>query len=99
MADSYLSISAIANDSWIRERMNAAAVQQEHLGSVVLDPDALAWVAKNAYLWAASPGWGEKWEYALATHPDGENYEPGKDASVITDDDILATVQTLGTPA
>jgi hypothetical protein len=46
-------------------------------------------------VWAASPTWGEKWAYAEATH-DEPDYAPGRDASVITDSDIVATVQALG---
>jgi hypothetical protein len=101
MADTYLSISAIANDDYMRERMFAAAVQQEHLGSVRLAPDPLAWVANERYLWASSPGWGAAWDSALATHPPETepDYEPGKDPGVITDGMILATVQALGAPS
>jgi hypothetical protein len=98
MADTYWSISLVANNPLIRERMNAAAVQQDHLGTVTLEPDALQWVGQNAYLWASSPGWGEAWEYALLTHADDPNYDPGNDPAVITDAMILATVQSLGAP-
>jgi len=96
MADAYLAISEIANDNFMRERMNAAAVQQEQLGAAHLQPDPLAWVMNERYLWASSPGWGEAWDYALAAHPDDPDYEPGKDAAVITDSMILAAVQELG---
>jgi hypothetical protein len=84
--------------------MTACVTQQQHLGNVPDITDAPGtWVAQNSYVWASSPGWGEKWDYALATHPpstDPESppsYDPGADASVITDGDILATVQALGT--
>jgi hypothetical protein len=97
MADSYVAISRIANDYWMRERMTACATQQAHLGTVAMD-DPQAWVIDNRYIWASSPGWGEKWDYTLATHPDDPDYEPGKDPAVITDADILATVQALGPP-
>lgn len=101
MTDSYLAISAIANDEWMQERMNACATQQAHLGdapgvlSVGNPGDPLLWVQNNRYLWASSPSWGEKWDYALAANPDDSGYEPGKDTAVITDADILATVQHL----
>jgi hypothetical protein len=98
MPDSYLAISAIASDQFMTERMNAAATQQSHLGSVGLDSAPLVWVSENRYLWAASPTWGEKWTYALDSHPDDPDYQPGKDDAVITDADILATVQELGGP-
>lgn len=98
MADSYLSIAAIAGDAYMNSRVTACAVQQAHLGSVTLD-DPAAWASANSYLWAASPGWGEKWTYALDSNPDDPGYAPGKDDAVITDADILASVQALAAPA
>jgi hypothetical protein len=104
MADSYLAISAIANDDYMKERVTACATQQWHLGNVDLGVDGNnaynvgQWVETNRYLWAASPQWGEKWKYALDSHPDEPDYEPGQDEAVITDGDILATVQALGAP-
>jgi hypothetical protein len=100
MTDSYLSIAAIANDQSMRERMYSAATQQAHLGNSSLQvggpsgSDPIDWVNMNAYLWAASPSWGEKWSSALA----GGEEEPGKNEAVITDADILATVQALTNP-
>jgi hypothetical protein len=97
MADSYLSIGAIANDQWMRERMFAAATQQSYLGSAPLvQPNVNVWVSQNSYVWASSPGWGAAWDSALAAHPDDPDYEPGKDPAVITDGMILSTVQQLG---
>lgn len=104
MADSYLSIAAIAADEFMTERMIACATQQMHLGSapaISNDPinqgafAAQVWVEQNRYLWASSPSWGEKWTYALDTHTEDPDYQPGKDEAVITDGDILATVQAL----
>lgn len=103
--DSYLSISMIANDENMTERMNACTTQQQHLGTIDLGDTwgsvnaAQSWVANNRYLWASSPGWGAAWTYALATNPSSD-YEPGRDPTVITDEMILAAVQTLvGEPA
>src|SRR4051812_40391352 len=98
MPDAYLDISAIANDANMSERLNAAATQETFLGNVNLNPDPqapLTWVITNRYVWASSPTWGEKWRYALDSHPDEPDYEPGTDIAVITDGDILATVQNL----
>jgi len=97
MADSYVAISQIANDYWMQERVKACATQQVHLGNIAVD-DPIAWTTDNRYIWASSPMWGDKWDYALATHPDDPNYEPGKDDTVITDADVLATVQALAPP-
>ena len=98
MTDSYLSIAAIANDEFMRERMVACVTQQQHLGSIdiglpntAVPYNAQAWVESNSYLWAASPDWGAAWDSALA----GGNEAPGKDPAVITDGQILSTVQAL----
>ena len=98
MTDSYLSIAAIANDETMHERMTACVTQQQHLGSININfsntsapYNAQSWVETNAYLWAASPDWGAAWDSALA----GGNEAPGKDPSVITDGQILSTVQAL----
>lgn len=97
MADAYLAISEIANDTFMVQRMYAATTQQEHLGDFNGGPyNAVTWVDYNRYLWASSPGWGAAWDSALAAHPDDPDYEPGKDPAVITDGMILATVQELG---
>jgi PKD repeat protein len=104
MADSYLSIAAIADDEFITGRMAAAATQQQHLGSVdigaqwgVAPGSAVSWVTDNRYLWASSPGWGAAWDSALVANSD-PSYEPGKDTAVITDEMILSAVQTLAPP-
>lgn len=92
MSDSYLAISQIANDEWMLERMTAAAVQQTTLGNINVGTNPQVWISEQRYVWACSPSWGEKWSSALA----GGIEEPGKDESVITDADILTTVQHLG---
>lgn len=99
MTDSYLSIAAIANNKFMIERMYAAVTQQQHLGSINIDQTPVTWVDINNYVWASSPSWGEKWSYALDSHPDDPNYDPGKDDAVITDEDILATIQALAGPS
>lgn len=105
MADSYLSIAAIAGDEFMTERMNAATTQQWYLGNINLGANGnnpynvTQWVYGNRYVWASSPGWGAAWDSALASHSDDPTYEPGKDPAVITDGMILATVQQLGGPS
>jgi len=96
MSDSFVAIAEIAADAWMGERMRACASQQAHLNTWPDDP--IEWVSDNRYIWASSPSWGEKWTYAQATHPDDPNYQPGRDDAVITDADILTTVQTLHDP-
>jgi beta-galactosidase/beta-glucuronidase len=93
MADSYLSIAEVASDSNMQRRVASCAAQQQLQGAPIPVPET--WTVQNRYQWAASPSWGEKWDYARATHPDDPDYQPGADAAVITDGDILATVQSL----
>src|SRR5262245_31740359 len=94
MSDSYYSISQIALDDDMVERMRACTTQEMYTGSVSLITNALDWVTNNRYVWASSPGWGAAWDSALAAN----NPSPGKDPGVITDGMILATVQKLGNP-
>lgn len=97
MPDPYLAIADIAADQYMNARMRACVTQQAFQEVIPLDvEEAPVWVAQNAYVWAASPSWGEKWKYSLDSHT-GEDppYEPGKDDAVITDADILSTVQAL----
>lgn len=100
MADSYLAISQIAADPSMNQRVTSCAAQQRNAG-IAIEPDAPTWTLQNQYTWASSPSWGEKWASALAAHEDDEPtdspYEPGADPAVITDADILATVQALAT--
>jgi hypothetical protein len=97
MPDSYLSIAQIANDTQMNERIRACAAQQQNLGAQI-NSDTWGW--ENRFFWASSPTWGEKWDYAHATHPDDPSYQAGADPAVITDQDILTTVQALiGAPA
>jgi hypothetical protein len=89
MADQYLTIATIAHDAHMIYRVSACAAQQH----APIDPQS--WAAQNSYAWAASPTWAEKWDSAVAS----DIAEPGADPAVITDGDILATVQGLLTPA
>jgi hypothetical protein len=94
VADTYLAISQIANSESMRERMRAAITQQSRLGNAPMVQNPLQWVDNNRYVWAAAPGWGEAWKYAL----DSGNENPGGDEAVITDGMILATIQELVAP-
>lgn len=100
MADAYLAMSQIANDALMVERVRSCTTQQNALGSISV-PDPIVWADENRYVWAASPGWAGAWDSALAAHPpdDEPNYRPGGDPAVITDGQILSTVQALGTGA
>ena len=85
MSDSYLAISTLAADAAFRARAAACAATQEG----VADPKQ--WVNANALFLAASPGFGAAWDSAV----EGGVENPGADAAVITDAQILSAVQAL----
>ena len=86
---SYLTVTTIRQDPWIRDRVAACAAVEELPGR----PEE--WFITHAWELAAQPGWAAAWEYALAAHPDDPDYLPGKDEAVITDAMILAAVQSI----
>jgi hypothetical protein len=92
MADAYLTISEIAMDQNMVNRVTACAAQQKAVGAPIEFPPN--WALENRFTWASSPSWGEKYDYAKATHEE-PGYAPGADPAVITDGDILATVQAM----
>lgn len=56
----------------------------------------LAWADEHRFVLARTPGWAEKWDAATAQGI----LDPGADASVISDWDILSAVrELLGLPA
>lgn len=86
----YLAIADIAADGFMQSRLTACAYEQARAGRV-FEPDPTQWVYLHRWEWAASPSWADKWASAIA----GGITEPGKDSTVITDQDILSTVQFL----
>jgi hypothetical protein len=90
---SYNAIAAAAQDPNLRERI-AACLAQETDG--VEQPTALA----DLYMWrlAASPGWGEAYDYARDTRLLSNPVPVGADPAVITDAMILAAVQAVLAP-
>lgn len=53
--------------------------------------DPQRWTFEHRIKWATSPAWDSKWDSAEAAGIE----DPGADASVITDGDILSVVQQL----
>ena len=70
-------------------RRAAACAALEH---VEIDP--YQWAINNSWNMAAMPGFGEAYESALVS----EIERPGNDPGVISDQQILAAVQSLNTP-
>lgn len=88
----YLTVSAIADDPWMQQRVAACASQQGCATDGGIDP--MVWAKEWKLTWAASPGWDTSWESALADdQPPG--YQPGADAACITDAGILSQVQSM----
>lgn len=93
MTDTLYTISVIANDTLFRERLHAAAAQQDVPG------DPVAWVWNNRYDIASAPSWAEKVDYWLALNPP-ENPEDinngwALDVAVISDADIISQIQAM----
>lgn len=82
---SYATIANMAGDMALAQRMTAAAAQED---KTVPYED---WVADHRWKLAATPGWSEAWESAVASG----NTNPGWDGAVITDGMILAAVQPM----
>jgi hypothetical protein len=88
---SYLTQSTIADDPWMALRVAACAAQQG-CTDVGIDPDL--WAREWRRVWSASPGWDAQWESALARPDNAPGYQPGMDAAVISDGQILSQVQS-----
>lgn len=86
---SYHAQHQMAYDSALNGRVTAAVASENQAGNTEADPER--WTADNRHYWAASPGWADAWESALAS----DNPDPGADEAVITDQQILSAVQSL----
>ena len=82
---SYLTQNEIAGNPAMLNRVAQAAAEQAAPG----DPDA--WAYEHRRSWAAAPGWDAAWDSATASGIE----DPGSDAAVITDGQILAHVQGM----
>lgn len=86
---SYHAQHQMAYDSALNGRVIAAVAGEHQAGNTTEDPEA--WTAANRHYWAASPGWSDAWDSAVAS----DNPDPGADGAVITDQQILSSVQSL----
>lgn len=92
---SYTSIHRCANDPAFKERINACMLQQAWNNAEVHDGD-FAIAVRQAPLygvdqlsWPTAIDYEEAFEFAV----NSDNPNPGGDPAVITDDNILASVQ------
>ena len=89
----YSSISLLQQDPDFQRRVMACYAVETLNVDAALDPGS--WQAIHSWDMAAQPGFGDAYAYALETHPDDPDYRPGNDPAVITDEQILAAVQSL----
>jgi hypothetical protein len=85
MPDTLYTISLIATDPLMTERMRAAAAQEAAPG------DPITWTWDRRYQLASAPGWAAAVDSALA----GGITDWATDQAVISDTMITAQVQTL----
>lgn len=88
----YLTQSAIADDAYMKNRVAQCAAQQ---GVTDAGIDADLWANEWRRVWASSPTWDDAWESALVNPDNPAGYQPGMDPAVITDNQILAQVQSM----
>jgi hypothetical protein len=86
---SYYAQHQMAYDGALVGRVTAAVAGEHQAGNTTQDPEQ--WTSQNRHFWAASPGWADAWDSAVAA----ENPDPGADPAVITDAQILSAVQAL----
>lgn len=88
----YSDVAALAADNNFALR-TVACVAIETSGDNP-KPDPGVWQAQHSWDMAAQPGFGDAYASALAAGVE----EPGNDQSVISDQQILSAVQTIGIP-
>lgn len=86
---SYTAIAQMQRDPDIRDRVSACVAME------VPNVYPEGWVQEKAWLFATQPDWTVAWDNALSTHANEENYRPGHDPLVITDQMILSAVQLI----
>lgn len=84
----YFDVSLLASDGDFIARTRACV-------STEGETDPINWTNDHIWEMAGTPGFGEKYSYAINTGVEN----PGRNESVITDGDILAAVQAIRSPA
>jgi len=82
----YWDIAQMSFDSDLLQRVMACAAQE-----LSPDVDVSVWTSENILRVCAAPGWDQAWASAQA----GGVPNPGRDPAVITDGQILASVQAV----
>lgn len=84
---SYFAQAALAFDGDFASRVTACASTQAFAAA-----DPVTWAADHRWQIAAAPGFADAYSSAIA----GDVERPGADQAVISDEQILSAVQTLG---
>jgi hypothetical protein len=82
MAFSDIALLSADNDFIMRTRACAATEGEA---------DPVAWTGSHQWAMAATPGFGDKYGYAIQTGV----VRPGNDPAVLSDGDILSAVQAI----
>jgi hypothetical protein len=88
---SYTSIVEMAGSASLMGRITASAAALK-----VPNPDQ--WIYQFIWRIAASPGWDAKWDSARSSYNINLNPDTGARTDVISDDDILASINAVLNP-
>jgi hypothetical protein len=80
----FWDISQLAADNDFIQRTRACVASEG-------EPDPVGWSNDHMWQMAGTPGFGDKYSYAINTGVEN----PGRNESVITDGDILSAVQAI----
>lgn len=78
----YLTVSALRQDSWVRDRVAACVALEK------VEGDPTRWALDHDWELATQPGWATAWEASTSD-------TPGTDPEAITDSMILSAVQAI----
>lgn len=88
----YYEQSLLSRDEDFRDRVAAcAAVELPSAGEAERDSWPVPWADANLWKIAAAPGFADAYSYAIETNVP----HPGRDVSVIADEQILSAVQAV----
>ena len=88
---SYSTIYAMEHDASLMGRCSAGVASEVAATGVGDASGTNFWILNRSWDLAATPGWADAWESAVAN----DILDPGADEGVITDGIILARVQPL----
>lgn len=84
----YHAVAEMVASQSLRERINACVA-----GEGISSPEG--WASSNIWKICAAPAWDDQWDYAKATYQINLNPDMGARTDVISDQDILSSVQAV----